>query len=94
MAVDDLESHYFELMMSEPGTSLDTFLERAIAGEFGAQDTDTLVAFLRRVERMILSSIQTRAAASPGAAEDAERLAEDQRLHIADLVARVRRQAG
>ena len=90
MAVEDLEAAYFELMMEEPGTTLEAFVDRVLAGTYGAQETETVVAFLKRVERMILGSIQTRASSSAHAAAEAEDRAEEQQELVARLVARVR----
>ena len=92
--VEDLEAAYFEVMMEEPGTTLEAFLERVLSGALGPHDNDTLVAFLRRVERMIVGSIQTRAAASAAAAAEADEKAEEQRELIARLIARVLSQGG
>lgn len=94
MSVEDLEAAYFEVMMEEPGTPLEAFLERVLSGAAGAHDPDTVIAFLRRVERMILGSIQTRASASAAAAAEADEKAEQQRELIARLVVRVRESRG
>lgn len=92
MAVEDLERAYLELMMEEPGTSLETFTERVLAGAFGPQEPEAVVTFLKAVERMILGSIQTRAGASGQAAAEADERAEEQRERVAQLIARVRGQ--
>ncbi len=91
METQDLETAYLEVMMDEPGTSLAEFMERVAAGRYGAQSAERLTEFLHGVERNILGSIHTRAAANPRFAEEAPDRAEAVREEIASLLVRFAR---
>ncbi len=88
MGQEELRQAYFEVMLQEPGTTLEAFMLRVQAGEFGPQPREVVERFLRWVEGAVLSSIQTRAGANPDAAPEAEALAEAKREEIAALIAR------
>lgn len=93
MGTEDLRLAYLELMMEEPGTALETFLERVAHGRYGPQNGMDITEFLHDVERNILSSIQTRAATNPRWAEQAEERSEETREEISALIARFARDA-
>lgn len=86
--MEELRQAYLELMMGEPGTSLEAFLQRVAAGDYGPRRGDEIEAFLHEVERDILGSIQTRAATNPRFADIAEERAEETRENIAGLIRR------
>lgn len=88
MGVQELRQAYLELMMDEPGSSLEAFLRRVATGDYGPQRGDEIEAFLHEVERDILGSIQTRAATNPRFGEIAEERAEETRENIAGLIRR------
>jgi|BEDMetMinimDraft_2_1075160.scaffolds.fasta_scaffold20397_1 hypothetical protein len=73
MDEEALRAAYLDLMMDEPGTPLATFLERALAGEWGPPPGPAAVdAFLRSVARDVASSIRAQAAAHPELAPEVE----------------------
>lgn len=88
MATDELQAAYLEVMMDEPGTSLEEFMVRVDQGRYGAHSAERITAFLHAVERNILGSIGTRAANNPAFAAEAEDRADEVRGRIAELVAR------
>lgn len=93
MAAEDLRRAYLDLMLEEPGTPLDAFLERVAAGEFGRQPPEAVEQFLRGVERDMLASIRTHAEASPGLAGEVEDRIQETQAEIADLIRRYARTA-
>ena len=92
MGVEDLREAYMEAMMDDPALGLEGFLRQVAEGRHGAQAPDEIRAFLHSVERDIVGSIHTKAGASPGAAQDAERLIDERREEIANLIERYARE--
>jgi len=84
----ELQAAYLELMMDEPGTSLEAFMERVAAGSCGPQSGEEIATFLDGVERAILGSIRTRAATNHHFAQEADDRADATRERMSALVAR------
>ena len=88
MSLQELREAYLDAMMEDPALGLEGFLRQVADGQHGTHGPEDIRAFLHAVERDIIGSIHTRAGASPGAAQDAERLMDERREEIADLIAR------
>ncbi len=91
MSLEELRAAYMEAMMEDPALGLQGFLRQVAEGQHGEHPPEEIRAFLHSVERDIVGSIHTRAGANPGAGSDAERLIEERREEIADLIARYAR---
>jgi peptide subunit release factor 1 (eRF1) len=79
-------------MLDDPALGLEGFLREVAAGRHGRRERQEILDFLQGVERDILGSIQTRAAAGGQRAEEAERLSEECRERMAALAAKYARQ--
>ncbi len=86
--MDALRAAYLDLMMDEPGTPLNAFMERVARGDYGAHTTEQLADFLRAVEHDTVASIEAQAAAHPGLAGHVEERVEDARAEIDALLRR------
>lgn len=86
--VGELMERYEELFADEPGLSLERFLERVCAGEFGRYERRDIARFLRAVEAHMTANIDTMVEANPHLLPlRDERLEEVQRM-IAALLQR------
>lgn len=86
--VRELMARYEELFVEEPGLSLERFLERVSAGEFGPYTPEELGRFLRAVEAHMVANVDTMIEAHPHLLPlREEKLDEIQRM-IAQLIAR------
>lgn len=88
MSLQALRAAYMEAMMEDPSLGLEGFLRQVADGTHGTQSPEDIRAFLHAVERDIVASIHTRAGASPGAAQDMDRIIEERLQEIADLILR------
>ena len=94
MGVDELREAYLEAMMDDPALGLEGFLRQVAEGQHGVHGSEEIREFLHTVERDIVGSIYTKAGANPGAAQDVERLIDERREEIANLIARYARDKG
>lgn len=85
---------YEELFAEEPGLSLERFLERVAAGEFGAFAAAEIAEFLRAVEAQILANIETMLEANPHLLPLRDQRVEETRAEIARLLERFAPGAG
>jgi hypothetical protein len=75
-----LDRYYDEAML---GTSLEDFVTRALAGEWGPVARPTVMRFLDRLEVILLGNIDTKLEESPGSQDAAEQAAEAARAELA-----------
>jgi hypothetical protein len=94
LRLDALRRAYVELMMDEPGTPLEAFLQRATRGEFGPCDRDEIAEFLHQVGREMAASVLAQAEANPGLAAEADERLDQVRALIEDLLQRYGRPPG
>lgn len=80
---------YMDVSMEEP-LSLEDFLARLQAGEFGVFTRQEVLRFLGDVEMHMLENIELKADESPVWADEAARAAEDTRQLIARLRAQIK----
>jgi hypothetical protein len=66
--------------------SLDEFIRRLKAGEFGDFSRDDVIAFLREIEANMLTNIQTKAMEHSSYAEMADEVTEETHWMIDDLI--------
>ncbi|MDR7418225.1 MAG: hypothetical protein QN178_04875 [Armatimonadota bacterium] len=66
--------------------SLDEFIRRLKAGEFGEFSRDDVIAFLREIEANMLTNIQTKAMEHARYAEMADEVSEETHWWIDDLI--------
>ena len=83
-----LRQAFLDVMMEEPGTSLEVFLERVAAGDLGPRAVDEIVMFLRSVERDMIAGIYARAEASPELAAEVDGHVEEVQAGISELIER------
>lgn len=89
MEIDDLMDRYYEVVMEE-GIGLVSFIERALAGQYGPPESKVLYRFLDQLEIIILGNIETKLEEVPASSADAEAAADATRKELAaarDLIA-------
>lgn len=91
MDARELLDKYYEVSME--GVDLRRFLDRLDAGEFGEVEPQVVVEFLRELEALILSNIETKAQEAPHYAERREQVIEETQREFDELVARYLRKA-
>lgn len=82
-----LQDLYWQQMM-EGYVSLEDFLDRLAAGEFGSFPGDEVIRFLREIESDIMANIGLKAEENPSAADAQQDVAEETHERIAALIAK------
>lgn len=85
---EDLMQRYWDTFAEQPGLSLERFLERVRAGEFGSFGPEAIARFLREVEAQILGNIEAMVEANPQLAPLREERVEETQRMIAELLER------
>lgn len=85
-----LQDLYWHQMM-DGYVSLEDFLERLAAGEFGSFPPDEVARFLRDIESDIMANIGLKAEENPSAADAQHDVAEETHERIAALIAKYAR---
>lgn len=80
---------YMDMSLEEP-LSLEDFLARLQAGEFGVFTVKEVMGFLRDVEAHMLENIELKVNESPVWADEAARAAEETRQLVARLRAQIK----
>jgi hypothetical protein len=76
---------YLEVMMEDPGSTLASFVDRVMHGEFGPQQTPDILEFLADIERDMIASIYVQLDAHPGLTELAQERIEQVRSDLTAL---------